>query len=68
MGVIVLALGLRDGGGWIDACIACVEGVSPYGDSWVEGFGVEILEVDGIVRPCHWVWHYGSAKEVQMPG
>ena len=63
-----LGLGLRDGGRWIDACIACVEGVSPHGDSWVEGFGVEVFKVNGIIRPRHRVWHDRSTKEIQMPG
>ena len=68
VGMMSLGLGLRDGRGWINACIACVEGVFPHGDSWVEGFGVEVLKVNGIIRPCHGVWHYRSTKEIQMPG
>lgn len=47
-----LGLGLRDGGGWV---YACIEGVST--DGRVEGFGVEILEVYGIIRPGHWIRH-----------
>ena len=68
VGVMFLGLGLRDGGRWIDACIACVEGVFPHGDSWVEGFGVEVFKVNGIIRPRHRVWHDRSTKEIQMPG
>ena len=62
-----LGLGLRDGGRWIDACIACVEGVSPHGDSWVEGFGVEVFKVNGIIRPRHRVWHDRSTRRSRCP-
>ena len=53
-GVGVLGLGLGDGGGWVDAR---VDGVSADGDGWVMGFGVEVLEVDGVIGSGHWIWH-----------
>lgn len=50
MSMMGLGLGLRDRGGWV---YACIEGVSTDGNGWIEGFRVEVLEVNGIIRPCH---------------
>ena len=62
MSMMVLGLGLRDRGGRVNACI---EGVSTDSNGWVEGFGVEILEVNGIIRPGHWIRHVCcSAKKI----
>ena len=54
MSMMFLGFGLRDGGGWV---YACIEGVST-GNGWVEGLRVEILKVNGITRPCHEIWQY----------
>lgn len=51
MGMMALGLRLRDGGGWI---YAGIDGVfTDDGNGWVEGFGVEVLEVHGIIWPRH---------------
>lgn len=51
-----LGFGLGDGGGRVDAC---VEGVAAAGDGRVEGFGVEVFEVDGfVIGPCHGIGHH----------
>ena len=60
MGMVVLDLGLRDGGGWVDAG---VDGIAANGDGWVEGLGVEVLEVDRVVGPRHRVWHCRRSDE-----
>ena len=49
-----LCFGLGDGGRGIDAC---VEGVTADGNGGIECLRVEVLEVDGIVRPGHWIRH-----------
>ena len=59
--VIFLGLGLRDGGRWI---YACVEGVPTDGNGWVEGLGVEILEMNGIIRPCHGIRHVVRPQKI----
>lgn len=46
-----LGLGLRDRGGRV---YACIERVSTDSNGRVECFGVEVLEVDGIIRPGHY--------------
>ena len=56
MSMMFMGLGLRDGGGW---AYAGVEGIPTNG--WVESFGVEVFEMDGVIRPGHWVWHCRSA-------
>ena len=57
-----LGFGLRDGGGRVDAC---VEGVAADGDGRVEGFGVEVFEVDGfVIGPCHGIWHYRAQPRI----
>lgn len=55
-----LGFGLGDGGGGIDAC---VEGVAADGDGWVEGFGVEVLEVHGVITPGHGIRPCRFAQE-----
>ena len=51
MGMMALGLRLGDGGGWI---YAGIDGVfTDDGNGWVEGFGVEVLEVHGIIWPRH---------------
>lgn len=61
MGVMFLGFGLRDGGGWVDAC---VDRVSANGNGWVKGFGVEVLEVHRIITPCHGIRRYRSLKKI----
>ena len=65
--VLALGFGLGDGGGRVDAG---VEGVAPDGDGRVEGFGVEIFEVDGfIIGPCHGIWHHRARpRRSRRPG
>ena len=64
--VCALGFGLGDGGGRVDAC---VDGVAADGDGWVEGFGVEVFEVDGfIIGPGHGKWHYRpQPREIWVP-
>lgn len=60
MGMMALGLGLRDGGGWI---YAGIDGVfTDDGNGWVEGFGVEVLEVHGIIWPRHGMRSCGKGK------
>ena len=49
-----LSLGLRDRGRWV---YAGIDGVSTDGNGWVEGFRVEVLEMDGIIWSGHRIWH-----------
>ena len=48
---------------------ACVEGVTADGNGGIECLRVEVLEVNGIVRPGHWIRHSCfAALKIQMPG
>ena len=61
-----LCFGLGDGGRGI---YACVEGVTTDGNGGIECLRVEVLEVDGIIRPGHWIRHSCfAALGTQMPG
>ncbi len=64
MSMMFLGLGLRDGGRRI---YARVEGVSTNGNGWVECLGVEVLEVNWIIRSGHGIRHvYRSAEMIEM--
>ena len=60
MVLLSLGFGLGDGRGRVDAR---VDGVAAAGDGRVEGFGVEVFEVDGfVVGLCHGIWHCRCAS------
>ena len=64
--MIGLGFDLGDGGRWMDAC---VEGVTTDGKGGIECLRVEVLEVNGIVGPGHWIRHSCfAAPTIQMPG